>query len=110
MCSRLITRILPLFLIITNCSAPVKKTVSENDIDEPENNPVVFSTGVQTEETKGCFTEEFGYIPEGTILMAYEAPTVVPPKTCQANTRVCQNGVLSGVGGFLSCLETPRSE
>ena len=91
---------------LSSCVSAEKKQTSEYDIDEPENNPVFFTTGVQAVEAGGC-NSEFGFVPEGAVVMAYTEPQVTLPNTCSAQTRVCQSGVLSGFGSFLSCFENP---
>lgn len=96
-------------LALSGCITKEKAPVSEVEIDEPANNPVFFESGVQAEETSGCHTE-FGFVPEGAVIMAYDEPSVQLPKTCQAETRICSQGALSGMGSYLSCFENPPSE
>lgn len=94
------------FCVLSSCVTEEKKKTSEYDIDEPENNPIIFSTGVQAVEAGGCHTE-FGFVPEGATIMAYPEPQVILPKNCVPETRICNSGTLSGSAPFLSCLEVP---
>lgn len=96
-------------LALSSCTTKEKAPVSEVEIDEPANNPVFFESGIQAEETSGCHTE-FGFVPEGATIMAYTEAQVQLPQTCQAVTRVCIGGALSGIGSFLSCFENPTVE